>query len=254
MTYSPYTNEGQCKDAGAVAADIVRIKGAGFNTVRVYAPDCDGLKTVGDACAANGLKMIIGIFISGTGIGGAQEQVNQITSWGRWDMVELIVVGNEAIFQGHADGASLAGFVASCKGAFQGAGYTGPVTTTEPLNIWQANAGVLCGVVDVVGANIHPFFNSGVDSAHAGEFTKGQMDILHELCGKDVYNLETGWPNGGSPNGAAIPGPSEQATALKGIADLVGSKSVFFSYENDGWKNPGPLNVEQHWGCIDNFV
>ncbi|EEP77853.1 hypothetical protein UREG_02702 [Uncinocarpus reesii 1704] len=253
MTYSPYNNDGQCKGASDVKKDIQTIKEKGFKTVRVYSSDCDGLQNVGNACKEFGLRMIIGIFISNTGIQGAQKQVTDIVQWGQWGMVDLVVVGNEAIFQGHADAGSLASFIASCKATFKKAGYNGPVTTTEPLNIWQANAGQLCGVIDVLGANIHPFFNAGVAPSEAGKFAKGQMDILEKLCNKKVVNLETGWPNGGGNNGKAVSGASEQVTAIKSIVKEIGSNSVFFSFTNDLWKEPGPLGVEQNWGCINVF-
>lgn len=253
MTYSPYTDGGQCKGAGEVMADIKVIASKGFKVVRVYSSDCDGLQNIGNACKATGLRMIIGIFISNTGISGAQKQVTDIVRWGQWGMVDLVVVGNEAIFQGHTDATSLASFIGSCKSTFQRAGYNGPITTTETLNIWQANASKLCGVIDVLGANIHPFFNPDVQPADAGRFVKGQMDILYNLCKKKVVNLETGWPNGGGNNGKALSGSSAQRTAIQSIVKYVGTDSVFFSFRNDLWKEPGPLGVEQNWGCINVF-
>ncbi|KAF3480841.1 uncharacterized protein GIQ15_06188 [Arthroderma uncinatum] len=254
MTYSPYTNDGQCKDAAAVLVDIGVIKGSGFNTVRIYSSDCDGLKHVGDACKSHGLKMILGVFISETGIEGAKKQVTDITSWGSWELVELIVVGNEAIHSGHADAGSLAGFISSAKGSFKGAGYNGPVTTTEPTNVWQANGPALCGAIDVLGANIHCFFNPDVTAPDCGKFVAGQIELLGKICpGKEVVNLETGWPNKGSPNSLAIPGLSQQKQAIDSLITSVGSKSVFFSFGDDAWKAPGPFGIEQHWGCINLF-
>jgi len=254
MTYTPYRQDGQCKSSSDVLADIALIASRGFKTVRVYSTDCSGLENIGNACKISGLKMIIGIFISGTGISGAQQQVTDITSWARWDLVELIVVGNEVISSGHASAGELAGFISSCKSAFSGAGYSGPCTTTEPLSAWQENAGTLCGVVDIVGANLHPFFNADVDPSQAGDFTKGQLDIVNGLCpGKSGVNLETGWPSGGSCNGKACPGTSEQATAVKGLMDAVGGKSVIFSFQDDDWKAPGAFDCEQHWGAIHLF-
>ncbi|KAI2080473.1 hypothetical protein LOZ36_006469 [Ophidiomyces ophidiicola] len=253
MTYSPFTDNSLCKDVNQMKSDIATIKQKGFKVVRVYAPDCNALQTIGDACKANGLRMIIGVFISNTGIQGAQKQVTDIVSWGQFNIVDLIVVGNEAIFQKHADAGSLASFIASCKATFQKAGYTGPVTTTEPLNIWQSSASQLCGVIDVLGANIHPFFNAGVAPSEAGKFVKGQMDILQGLCNKKVINLETGWPNGGGNNGLAVSGGAEQKAAIKSIVKAVGSDSVFFSFRDDKWKQPGPFGVEQNWGCINVF-
>lgn len=254
MTFSPYTSSGSCMSQSEVFSNLQVIKNKGFNLVRVYSTDCNGLEYIGSACKQLGMNMIIGIFIEGSGISGAQDQVDAIAKWAQWDMVELIVVGNEAISSGYCSASQLAGFISSCKSTFKSAGYSGKVTTTEPINIWQSyGTSALCGAVDIVGANIHPFFNSEVTAEKAGEFALSEYQLLEKLCGKDVINLETGWPNAGDANGAAVPGVAEQETAIKSIAAALGSKSIFFSYANDDWKNPGAFNVEQHWGCASVF-
>ncbi|PGH12243.1 hypothetical protein AJ79_04423 [Helicocarpus griseus UAMH5409] len=254
MTYSPYTDSGECKGALAVAADIALIKLKGFKAVRVYGTDCDGLENIGRACKLNGIDMIIGVFLSNKGVEEAKSQVQDIVSWGKFDMVDLIVVGNEAIHQGSADAPTLVGLMDYARGAFKAAGYNGPITTTEPMNVWLQHGKQFCNSVDVIGANIHCFFNPQITAGECGGFVKQQMDMLREICpGKDVVNLETGWPSGGSNNGKAIASKSAQKEAITSIIDEVGDKSVFFSWTNDLWKSPGNLGVEQFWGCGDVF-
>ncbi|KAK2745896.1 hypothetical protein FQN57_003509 [Myotisia sp. PD_48] len=254
MTYSPYTNDSQCKKADAVDKDIGEIKAAGFKTVRIYSSDCGGLETIGNACKKHGLRLILGVFINETGVEGAKSQITDIVKWGQWGIVDLIVVGNEALFAGRTDAGTLAGFIGSAKAAFKAAGYNGPVTTTEPTNVWQQHGKALCGVIDVLGANLHCFFNPDVTAENCGSFVANQMKLLKDICGKEVVNLETGWPNAGNANSKAVPGQSQQAQALASLVKEVGSKSVFFSFSDDAWKQPGPYNVEQHWGCIQNFL
>lgn len=254
MTYTPYDTTGACKTADQVNSDVAEIAKKGFSSLRVYSTDCSALQNVGNAVAANGLKMILGVFIASGDLSDAQEQVSQIASWARWNIVDLILVGNESIQDGYVSGSTLAGFVSSAKGAFKAAGYNGPVSTTEPLDSWQANTGVLCGVVDVVAVNIHPFFNAATDAAGAGAFVASQLKIVDGLCpGKQGYNVETGWPNAGNCNGAACPGPILQSIAVASIIEAAGDRSVILSFANDDWKNPGPFNVEQHWGAIELF-
>lgn len=146
-------------------------------------------------------------------------------------------------------------FISSSKSSFNGAGYSGPVTTTEPIAEWQSSgAADFCSVVDVVAANLYAFFNAQTTADQAGSFIQAEINELEAICpGKDVYVMETGWPSAGSCNGAACPSPENQATALKGIQNTSGSKVVFFSYEDDAWKAPGEYDVEQHWGCINIF-
>jgi exo-beta-1,3-glucanase (GH17 family) len=254
MTYTPYTKDGQCKDKSSVLNEVAMLASKGFTHVRVYGTDCNSLEYIGEAARISKLHMIIGVFITNTGISGAQDQVTTISKWAQWDLVTLIVVGNEAIQNGYVDAASLAGFISSSKSAFQQAGYTGPVTTTEPINVWQAYGSTLCSACDITGANIHPFFNPDVTADQAGKFVAQEIKVLEGICpGKDVINLETGWPHAGKANGKAVPGVSEQAAAIKSIAKEAGSKSVFFSYYDDLWKESGAFDVEQYWGCIDHF-
>ena len=254
ITYTPYNDDGSCKDAGSVSSDVAEIAQKGFKTLRVYSPDCSALQNIGAAVAANGIKMILGVYISSSDLSSAQEQVNEIVQWAKWSLLEMIVIGNESIMDNYVSASQLAGFIESSRSIFKGAGYTGVLTTTEPLDSWQANAATLCGVVDVVGCNIHPFFNSDVTASNAGSFVASQLEIVNNLCpGKQGYNLETGWPSAGNCNGDACPGTTEQAIAVKAIVAAAGDYSVILSFANDKWKNPGPFNCEQNWGAIKLF-
>lgn len=254
MTYSPYANNGQCKGEADVQKDIDEIAKKGFSHVRLYATDCNGLENVGKAAKQHNLKMIVGVYIDNTGVSGAQKQVQSLSEWAQWDMVPLVVVGNEAINNGYVTVGELAGLISSAKKTFQQSGYTGHVTTSEPINIWEQQGTSLCSSIDSVGANIHPFFNAQVTADQAGKFARSEVKILEGICpGKDVMILETGWPNGGQANGAAVPGQKQQAAAIKALVDEVGKQSVFFSYSNDLWKDAGAFNVERYWGCIENF-
>lgn len=256
ITYTPYTEDaaGLCKDKATITADIALIASKGFKAIRVYSTDCGALEIIPEQCEAHGLKMILGIFIDTAGIDGAAEQVAAILKWKQWGLVDLVVVGNEALHASppRCSAGQLAAFISATKFSLRALGYTGPVTTAEPLNVWQANADVLCGAVDVVGLNIHPFFNADVDASIAGEFAKGQLEIAEGLCsGKDAYNLETGWPSQADRcNGKACAGSAEQATAIKSIMTAIGGKSIMFSFGDDKWKQPGDFGCEQHWGSI----
>ncbi|MCJ1302104.1 hypothetical protein MMC08_004905 [Hypocenomyce scalaris] len=257
MTYSPYNADSSCKDASSVASDISTIAAKGFTSVRLYSTDCSGLPNVGSVAASLGLKLVLGIYISDTGISVAAEQISAITQWanGDYSNVEMIVVGNEAVFNGYCTASALAAFITSAKSTFAAAGYTGPVTTTEPMNILQQYADTLCPVVDVAASNIHPYFNSATSASQAGAFVASSLQELAALCpgGKEAWNLETGWPHAGDANGAAVPGVQEQETAIASIRSAAGGQCAFFSFVDDLWQAPGPYGVEQSWGCSQLF-
>lgn len=246
ITYSPYNGDGSCKDSTSVSNDIALIALKGFTSVRLYSTDCSGLHHVGAAVQSHGLKLVLGIYISETGIADAEAQITDIVAWtgGDWGCVEMIVVGNEALFNGYSTPDALVDFINRAKSAFSGAGYSGPITTAEPINVLKEHAALLCPILDIVGANIHPFFNSDVTAETAGDFVAQELQLLHEICpGLPSYNLETGWPSAGNANGAAIPGVHEQQTAIVGILKAAGRNSVFFSFVDDLWKEEGQFGV-----------
>lgn len=260
ITYTPYTSEGgQCKSQTEITADIAGIQKAGFTTVRVYSTDCNTLQYVGSACEEYGLKMIIGVFIKDTGCTYStpdiKQQVDDIAQWAQWDLVNLFVVGNEAILDGYCTASELRSLLLEVKSMCSG--YTGAYTIAETLNIWQESevASAMCDIVDITGANLHAFFNSDTTAAMAGNFVKSELDILDNICeGKTGINLECGWPTAGDCNGVACPGMAEQALALKTIQDECGDRTVFFSHSNDLWKSPGAFNCEQSWGIGHYFT
>lgn len=177
ITYSPYADGGGCKSASAIDSDIADIASKGFQNVRLYATDCSGLENVGGSAEKHGLGLIMGVFIKAGGVHTADSQVQDLITWNNWKMIVMFVVGNESIFNGYCSAAELAAYIVSVTSQVRAAGYQGPVTTTEPLNIIQASAGALCSAVDVIGVNIHPYFNSGVTADKAGEFLAGQLKL-----------------------------------------------------------------------------
>ncbi|KAL8766923.1 MAG: hypothetical protein Q9209_006404 [Squamulea sp. 1 TL-2023] len=258
MTYSPYTRSGNCKQSSDIATDVASIAAKGFSSLRLYSTDCNGLSSVATAAQSHNLNLILGVYISDSGISAARPQIHEIVTWannnGHWKGVEMIVVGNEAVFNNFVSAEELASFVSEAKKAFKRAGYDGLVTLTETVDILAQHADVLCPVSDIAAANIHPFFNGKITASGAGEFVASQLELLAEICpGKEAYNLETGWPSKGSANGAAVPGSWEQRAAVEGIRKMAGAKSAFFSFMDDEWKEEGEWGVERSWGCSQLF-
>ncbi|PNY23937.1 beta-glucosidase btgE [Tolypocladium capitatum] len=259
ITYTPYqATSGACKSASQVDSDIAKLKAAGFSTVRVYSTDCNTLENVGSSCQKYGMGMIVGVFVKDSGCSygspDIKEQVDALSAWDKWGLVKLVVVGNEAIMNGFCSPQQLRDLITTVKSKCSQ--YSGPYTISETLNVWQRSdvSSAICGVVGVTGANIHPYFNSDVTPDAAGDFVAGQLQLLRQVCnGNDVINLECGWPTRGNCNGKACPGHEEQASAIKSIRDKTGSKTVFFSFENDLWKDAGSCGCEQSWGAAASF-
>lgn len=256
VSYTPYETSasGGCKTQAQIMSDIAAIAAAGVKNIRVYSTDCGTLEYVGSACEAQGIKMILGIYVDEPGCNAhnpsVQEQISAIKAWGQWDHVTLIAVGNEAVLHGYCTPSELAGLISTTKSQLS---YTGPYSTAETVNIWQQSdfASAICPEVDFVGANAHAFFNTETTADQAGEFVKGQLDIIDNICqGKEGRIMETGWPAAGKALGMAVPGVAQQAAAVKSIIQEVGDKAVIFSLTSDAWKDGNTqCQCEQHWGC-----
>lgn len=261
MTYTPYRPDGQCKEAPEVLADCKAIAAAGFTTLRVYSTDCGTLPKVGAAAKELGLKLIIGVFVGKVGCDNGSpdvaQQIAAIKEWAQWDLVNLVVVGNEALFNGFCTVGQLYDLINHCKSELKSVGYNGPFTTTDVVSAWLTkDVSAICDAIDVVACNAHAYFNANTLPSQAGAFVAGQLDLVVKKCGgnKPGFVMETGWPTAGNCNGVACAGPSEQAEAIRSIKETIGDKAVFFSATDDPWKHPGSCNCEQHWGCGQLFT
>ncbi|KAI7788932.1 glycoside hydrolase family 17 protein [Diaporthe eres] len=259
MTYTPYdANSGECKTADVVDADVSSIAASGFTTLRVYSTDCDTLPLVGDACSKYGVKMIVGIFISEYGCSNGSPdvdtQISALKEWGQWDLVELMAVGNEALYNGYCTAQELVDLISHVKGELTD--YTGPYTTTDIVGAWEQEdvQSLVCDAIDVVAANVHSYFNADVLPIDAGKFVKSQIEIVEKACGgKPGYVLECGYPTSGNTNGVNVPSVLNQQTAIASIKETMGDKVVFFSMFDDKWKDDGACNCEKHWGVGNLF-
>lgn len=258
VTYSPFAGQGQgeggCIPKAQIETDLRDIA-TKFDNVRFYSPECNILDIAGPICKETGLKMIVGTYAKDASFSDSYKDLGHITEWGakddNWKCVSLVVVGNEALFQKFCSADALGSHISDCKGKLKGAGYQGPVTTAEITGTMKG-ASALCNAIDVIGVNIHPYFDGGASSSTAGQFMGDQIKIAAECCpGKDVYVLEAGWPKGGNPNGNAHASDNDQSQAvggMKGACANNGGRCCWFSYNDESWKPAGPTGVENHFG------
>jgi exo-beta-1,3-glucanase (GH17 family) len=256
ITYTQYNNDKSCKSRDQIFIDIAEVAAKGFRTIRVYAPDCDALEHITDACDKYKLKIVMGVFIRKNGgsydVQDVYNQVDKLIAWKRWDITELIVIGNESVWGGIISSSDLVALISTCKGKFQGAGYPGKITTSEVVSSLEANPG-LCTVIDVVAVNIQPYFNGG-HAADAGKFVKQQMEQAKAVCGKETFCLEAGWPSGGAPINNAVAGYDQQAAAIASIYAEDDGHICYFSTYDDLWKDANMNGgVETHFGCAKLF-
>lgn len=260
ITYTPYTQGGDCKSESEVQTDVAKIAGLGYTTIRVYSTDCGVFEHVVPACTKNGLQIIYGIFLDAAtppNSQGANEQLQDIIDNAPKDSVSMLIVGNEYVSGHGGDAGALASYVSSVRTTFRAAGFNAPVTTTETVAAWEQYGSAWCDVIDIFAAQVQPFFDGGKTASEAGDFAYNQLQQAAKVCpeaaAKGQFISEIGWPIAGNANKAAIPGKAQQKEAMRSIIDKLGDHACIFSYQNDSWKAPGAFNVEQYFGCADNL-
>jgi len=261
ITYTPYAQSGLCKSGDEIKSDIKKISDMGFTTIRSYSTDCGVFQYVVPECQKYGLKVIYGIFLEGAGKGPfsdyANQQLTDIKNNAPKDSVAMVIVGNECIFNGNCEAGQLASYIDYVRKELQACGFPSDiaVTTTEPVGTWEEYGAALCDHIDVFAVQVHPYFTATVSAEMAGDFAAQQFEQAAKVCpkaaAKGKYITEIGWPKAGNSNGAAVASPENQKIAMKKIIEKVGSEACLFSYQDDTWKHPGALGVEQYFGCAD---
>jgi len=231
-----------------VASDLSSVKG--FDVVRLYGTDCNQIANV--IAAGTGMKLFIGIF----DINSIQSEVQTIVSAvnGDWSLVQTVSVGNELVNSGSASVGAVTAAISTARTLLKAAGYTGPVVTVDTMVAMQANP-ELCIASDFCAINCHAFFDSNTQASGAGAFVQGWIEKVSQAAnGKLTVVTETGWPSQGNSNGAAVPSPQNQQTALSSIQSTVASNVILYSAFNTLWKtnSAATFGAEQWWGMFGN--
>ncbi|ODV81458.1 glycoside hydrolase family 17 protein [Suhomyces tanzawaensis NRRL Y-17324] len=259
IVYSPYQDNGSCKDQGTIDSDLEFIFSKGIKKLRIYGTDCNLFTATLPKCSQLGITVNQGVwFTPGQGADSIDGSVQDIIDYGKsqgWSVFDVITVGNEAVNDNVLSVSQLTSKISSVKQQLNNNGYNGHITTSEPPVSFTRHP-ELCNdsEIDIVGINPHSYFDPSVDASQAGSFVAGQKKLVEAVCGsKQVVITETGYPSQGDLNGANQPSPENQQIAIKAILDSTGGDVTILTTYNDFWKHPGPHGIEQYFGTIQLF-
>ncbi|RHY14802.1 hypothetical protein DYB36_009741 [Aphanomyces astaci] len=160
--------------------------------------------------------------------------------------VQVIFIGNEELHQGW-NAARLTSVVQDAKAKLAAAGVRVPVGIVQTDGDLLANPG-LADLVDIVGANIHPFFSGAPDSTTDPiKDLKRRYEAVVAKFGSKVRVTEVGWPSqGGSFQGhTASAALSEKFYYdVKGWQQSTGTAAYYFMYHD----NLGKGGFESYFG------
>ncbi|KAH7586681.1 Glycosyl hydrolases family 17 signature [Nakaseomyces glabratus] len=248
ITYTPYNADGTCKDASAVASDLAAL--SQYPTIRLYGTDCNQVENVFKA-KASGQKLFLGVFDVSNIQGSVDAIKSAVNTYGSWDDVTTVSIGNELVNGGQASPAQVGQYVAAGRAALQAAGFNGPVVSVDTF-IAVINNPELCQYSDYMAVNAHAYFDQYTKAQDAGSWLLQQIQRVWTACDgkKEVVITESGWPSKGQTLGVAVPSKQNQKDAVNSITAACGADTFLYNAFNDYWKADGPYGCEKYWGVL----
>ena len=249
ISYSPYTDAGDCKTSDEVATDLAQL--TNFTYIRLYGVDCSQVEYVLNAKSSS-QKIFQGIYYMDEIEAGVEAIADAISTTGSsWDDFVTISIGNELVNSGSATVEQVSSYVSTGRTALTAAGYTGDVVAVDTFIAVIDNPG-LCNLSDYMAVNAHAYFDYNTAAADAGPWVLEQIQRVWYACSgeKSVVVTESGWPWAGDTDGAAVPSLANQEAALTSIQDTCGDDVYMFSAFDHKWASPGAYDVEQYFGII----
>ena len=249
LTFSPYVDgqgpgtvisENQIRQRLAIIAPHVR-------WIRTFSCSL-GQELIPAIAREYGLKTLVGVWLDDDRDNNELELENaiRIAAAGH---VDILGVGNEVLLRGDLTEDELLNFVKRAKAALPGVeiGYVDAYFKFED----HPRVTEAC---DVLLANCYPFWES-CPAEHALLYMKEMYRRAEKAGnGKRVIISETGWPNIGTAEGAAVP---SFENAIKYFVDTIrwaeadGTEVFYFSSLDESWKVGAEGDVGAYWGLWD---
>jgi exo-beta-1,3-glucanase (GH17 family) len=200
------------------------------NVVRLYGTDCNQTEMVLhaiDKLQLTDMKLWMGVWID-TNTTTNERQLEQmykvLDSTEDLSVFKGVIIGNEFLYRGFQTFetlSTLSDYISSVRGNFSERGIDLPIATSDLGDAWTSS---LVELVDVVMANVHPFFGGIPIEQGAGwtyTFWSQHNAPLTEGTSKENIIAEVGWPTGGGNNCSPLEQcPDDTTGAVSGVDEL----------------------------------
>lgn len=195
-----------------------------------------------------GMNVTLGVWI-GADLEANEYEVNRAIEIANQERnVDLVIVGNEAVYRGDVTPEQLMAYVDRVRDAVKTV-----VTTAEPWHIWLKYP-QLADHVRVIAAHVLVYWEK-VSPAEAVAATLARARETHKRFPKKRLLLaEVGWPSHGRAQGQAAASRAEQAIYLRTILDRLNNAGYdYFVIEafDQLWKTGDEGDVGAYWGVYD---
>ncbi|KAF2794979.1 glycoside hydrolase family 17 protein [Melanomma pulvis-pyrius CBS 109.77] len=257
VTYDPF-KPGACKTEDEITNELNNMKS--FGIIRIYGMGCNVIPLTVQHAKANNQKIMAGIYRGAdpnnnenidTVVQVLSDAVKQYAG-GDWSIISLVSVENEKVNSHEMTASDVVNTIQTARGALRNAGYNGPVGAVETVPATVDNPSV-CTESDLALVNIHAFFDEHTQAADAGDFVKGQIELVKNACpNKRVIVTESGWPHQGDSHGNAVASPEAQKAAMDSIRSKFDHDVFLFNAYDSMWKtdDASTHNAEKFWGIL----
>ena len=249
LSFSPYIS-GQGPGTQITEAQIhqrLQLMAPYVKWVRTFSCT-EGNELIPKIAAEYGLKTLVGVWLEDDLENNEKELANAIKV-AQAGHADLLAVGNEVLLREEMSQEQLIDYIHRAKQGAPGV----PVGYVDAYFLFGDNQKVT-DACDVIFANCYPFWE-GYPAEHALVHMKDMYRRAQKVApGKKVIISETGWPDQGSSERAAVP---SYENAIRYFVDSYhwtqeeGIELFYFSSFDEDWKVADEGDVGAYWGILD---
>lgn len=211
-----------------------------------------GLEALPDIARKHGLRLWLGAWVSSDPVN-TKKEIDTLIMLAKKnkDIVETVVVGNEALLRRDVSASQLVGYIQQVKKALPDV----TVTYADVWEFWNKHPEVAPSV-DRVTIHILPYWEDkpiSVDKALS--HVKNIRELMQQkIPDKEIVIGETGWPSFGRMREGALPSAENQAIFTRSFVELAqkeGWKYNFIEAFDQPWKRISEGAVGGYWGLFD---
>ncbi|AOO65823.1 exo-beta-1,3-glucanase [Sulfurospirillum halorespirans] len=211
-----------------------------------------GLEELPEIARKHGLKLWLGAWVSSDAALTKKEIDTTIRlAKENKDIVETVVVGNEALLRRDVSAGQLVGYIQEVKQALPDM----VITYADVWEFWNKHPEV-APAVDRVTIHILPYWeDKPISVEKALLHVKNIRELMQQkIPDKEIVIGETGWPSEGRMREGAYPSAVNQAIFTRGFVQMAeesGWKYNFIEAFDQPWKRMSEGAVGGFWGLFD---
>lgn len=208
----------------------------------------DGNELIPAVAKKHGIKTLVGAWI-GTDLEKNESEIEGIINVAKAGNADIVAIGNEVMLRGDVSEEELLKYIQRVK----------LEVTNIPVGYVDAyyefvNYPRITNICDVILANCYPFWE-GYPIEHALAYMKNMYHLAVTAArGKKVIISETGWPDKGTPDRAAVPSFENALTYFINAYTWAKEENIdifYFSSFDESWKVDAEGDVGAYWGLWD---